>query len=56
MNNQVGRIKSHKEAENYIASLRDGAPGRKEEAKKALISSGVLNKNGYRKRKIVSWE
>ena len=56
MNGKETRIRTHKEAKAYIASLRDGSPNRKEEAKRALIKTGVLDRNGERKETIVSWE
>lgn len=49
-------MKSHNDVKVYLAQLQDGSPGRKKEAKNALIRSGVLNKNGNMKDVIVSWE
>lgn len=56
MNNSARSIKTHKDADLYIRDLRDGSPTRKDEARKALIRSGILTKNGNKKRRIVSWE
>ena len=48
--------KTNKDIEMYIDQLKDGSTESKEEAKKALIRTGVLTKNGKKKRVIVSWE
>ena len=50
------RLKSHKEVEQYLKKLHDGKPERKQEAREALIRTGVLDRNGKRKEVIVSWE
>ncbi|MBR2185805.1 MAG: hypothetical protein IJ857_00540 [Lachnospiraceae bacterium] len=54
--NKSSRLKSHKDLKQYLEQLNDGTPQRKQEAKDALIRSGVLKKNGKRKEIIVSWE
>ena len=50
------RIKSHSDVKKYIKELRDGSPERKQQAKAALIKTGVLSKHGRRKERIVNWE
>ncbi len=52
----VTNLKSHSDLDKYIKQLYDGKPNRKQEAKAALIRSGVLNKKGEQKDVIVSWE
>lgn len=56
MNRREERIKTHKDADDYINKLHDGAPERKTEARDALIRTGVLTKSGKKKETIVSWE
>ena len=56
MTNGKRRVKSHKDVEAYLVTLKDGKSTRPKEAKEGLIRSGVLKKNGTPKKVIVSWE
>lgn len=53
---KTSRLKSHAELSEYIKQMQDGKPNRNQEARTALIRSGVLKKNGEHKDRIVSWE
>ena len=48
--------RTKKDVEQYISKLLENSPESKEEAKNALIRTGVLKKNGKKKEVIVSWE
>ena len=50
------RKKTKKDVDQYISKLLENSPESKEEAKSALIRTGVLKKNGKKKEVIVSWE
>jgi len=56
MTNGKRRVKSHKDVEAYLVTLKDGKSTRPKEAKEGLIRSRVLKKNGTPKKVIVSWE
>lgn len=48
--------RTKKDVDQYISKLLENSPESKEEAKSALIRTGVLKKNGKKKEVIVSWE
>ncbi len=48
--------RTKKDVDQYISKLLENSPESKEEAKNALIRTGVLKKNGKKKEVIVSWE
>ncbi len=52
----AAHVKSHEEVKAKLLEMQDGNPKRKEEAKAALIRTGVLTKTGKKKKVIVSWE
>ena len=48
--------RTKKDVEQYISKLLENSPKSKEEARNALIRTGVLKKNGEKKEVIVSWK
>lgn len=58
--NQINEAELAEEMKRYVSHLREqqkyNNAAVKTEAKKALIRTGVLTRNGNLKKKIVSWE
>lgn len=50
------KYRTKEDVEHYISKLMDGSSESREEAREALIRTGILMKNGKPKETIVSWK